>query len=93
MRDAELKPLIARVHRDNFGVHGVDKVWAQPNREGTSVARCTVARLMRELGLRGVVREKPRFTTVAGDEAGRPRDYRQQERSGHQAETQTKQPA
>ena len=46
LRDAELKPEIARVHRDNFGVYGVDKVWAQLNREGSRVARCTVARLM-----------------------------------------------
>lgn len=74
MRDAELKPAIARVHRDNFGVYGVDKVWAQLNREGTSVARCTVARLMRELGLRGVVRGKPKYTTVPADAADRPRD-------------------
>lgn len=74
VRDAELKLEIARVHRDNFGVYGVDKVWAQLNREGTRAARCTVARLMRELGLRGVVRGKPRFTTVAGDEVDRPRD-------------------
>lgn len=74
LRDAELKPLIARVHRDNFGVYGVDKVWAQLNREGVRVARCTVARLMRDLGLRGVIRGKPKYTTVAGDDAGRPRD-------------------
>ena len=62
------------MHRDNFGVYGVDKVWAQLNREGVRVARCTVARLMRELGLRGVVRGKPAFTTVPGDGADRPRD-------------------
>lgn len=74
VRDAELRPEIARVHRDNYGVYGVDKVWAQLNREGVRVARCTVARLMRELGLRGVVRGKAKFTTVAGDEADRPRD-------------------
>jgi hypothetical protein len=74
VRDAELRPLIARVHRDNFGVYGVDKVWAQLNREGVRVARCSVARLMRELGLRGVVRGKPKFTTVAADAADRPRD-------------------
>jgi len=74
LRDAVLKPEIARVHRENFGVYGVDKVWAQLNREGVRVARCTVARLMRDLGLRGVVRGKPKFTTVAGDEADRPRD-------------------
>ena len=49
VRDAQLKPLVARVHRDNYGVYGVDKVWAQLNREGTRVARCTVARLMREV--------------------------------------------
>ena len=49
-------------------------MWAQLNREGVRVARCTVARLMRELGLRGVVRGKPKFTTIAGDEADRPRD-------------------
>ncbi len=74
LRDAELKPEVARVHRDNFGVYGVDKVWAQLNREGVRVARCTVARLMRELGLSGVVRGRPKFTTVPGDEADRPRD-------------------
>ena len=74
MRDADLKPAIARVHEENFGVYGVDKVWAQLNREGVRVARCTVARLMRDLGLRGVIRGKPKYTTVAGDEADRPRD-------------------
>ena len=74
IRDAVLKPEIARVHRDNFGVYGVDKVWAQLNREGVRVARCTVTRLMRDLGLRGVVRGKPKYTTVAGDAADRPQD-------------------
>ena len=74
VRDGELRPAVSRVHRDNFGVYGVDKVWAQLNREGVRVARCTVARLMRELGLRGVIRGKPKFTTVAGDAADRPRD-------------------
>lgn len=74
VRDAELKPAISRVHHDNFGVYGVDKVWAQLNREGTRVARCTVARLMRDLGLRGVVRGKPKFTTFADVAADRPRD-------------------
>jgi putative transposase len=74
LRDAELRPRIVRVHRDNFSVYGVDKVWAQLNREGTRVARCTVARLMRELGLRGVIRGKPKFTTVPGDATDRPRD-------------------
>jgi putative transposase len=62
------------VHRGNFGVSGVEEVWAQLNRERTRVARCTVVRLMRELGLRGVVRGKPKFTRIAGAEADRPRD-------------------
>ena len=74
VRDGELKPEIERVHAENFAVYGVDKVWAQLNREGTRVARCTVARLMRDLGLRGVVRGKPKFTTIPGDVADRPRD-------------------
>jgi putative transposase len=74
VRDGELRPAIERVHRENFGVYGVDKVWAQLNRERTRVARCTVARLMRDLGLRGVIRGKPKYTTVAGDESDRPRD-------------------
>ena len=74
VRDAELKAQIARVHADNFGVYGVPKVWAQLNREGHRVARCTVERLMRELGLRGAVRGRPRRTTVADAAAERPRD-------------------
>jgi putative transposase len=74
LRDVGLRLQIVRVHRDNFGVYGVDKVWAQLNREGVRVARCTVARLMRELGLRGVIRGKPKFTTIHGDETDRPRD-------------------
>ena len=74
LRDRELRPLVARVHRDNYGVYGVDKVWAQLNREGVQVARCTVARLMREQGLRGVVRGKPKSTTIANGAADRPRD-------------------
>jgi putative transposase len=73
VRDGELRPAITRVHREN-GVYGVDEVWAQLNREGTRVARCTVARLMRDLGLRGVVRGKPKFTTIPGDASDRPRD-------------------
>ena len=74
VRDGELKPEIVRVHRDNFGVYGAAKVWAQLNREGISVARCTIERLMRELGLRGAVRGKPVRTTVGDDAAERPRD-------------------
>ena len=74
VRDERLKVEIARVHAENFGVYGAPKVWAQLNREGHRVARCTVERLMRDLGLRGVVRGKPRRTTVADASAERPRD-------------------
>jgi len=58
-RDAGLRPEIRRVWEDNFKVYGVRKLWRQLNREGMAVARCTVARLMSELGLAGAVRGKP----------------------------------
>jgi transposase InsO family protein len=61
----ELKPQIARVFADNFAVYGVRKVWRQMQREGVTVARCTVERLMREMGLQGVIRGKPVRTTVS----------------------------
>ena len=75
VRDEELKVEIARVHTENFGVYGAPKVWAQLNREGHRVARCTVERLMRDLGLRGVTRGRPRRTTIADTAAERPRDH------------------
>ena len=52
-RDADLKVEIRRVFEENFRVYGVRKVWRQLRREGFAVARCTVARLMRDMGLRG----------------------------------------
>ena len=52
-RDADLKVEIRRVFDENFRVYGVRKVWRQLRREGFSVARCTVARLMRDMGLHG----------------------------------------
>lgn len=55
---------IRRVHETNFGVCGARKVWRQLGREGVAVARCTVERLMRQMGLRGVVRGKEVRTTV-----------------------------
>ena len=64
-RDAELCQDIRRVFEANFGVYGVRKVWRQMKREGIHVARCTVARLMKRLGLKGVVRGKPVKTTVS----------------------------
>jgi putative transposase len=73
-RDEELKVEIRRVYEDNFGVYGVRKVWRQLRREGISVARCTVERLMRELGLAGVRRGKPRRTTTPDQTTARPAD-------------------
>jgi putative transposase len=74
LRDERLKVEILRVFEENFGVYGADKVWAQLQREGTKVARCSVERLMRELGLQGAVRGRPRRTTVPDTEAPRPAD-------------------
>ena len=62
-RDAELRPEIQRVWDENFKVYGVRKVWRQLTREGEEVARCTVARLMSQMGLAGAVRGKPVKTT------------------------------
>jgi putative transposase len=73
-RDEELKVEIRRVHAEHFGVYGARKVWRQLHREGIAVARCTVERLMRELGLEGVRRGKPRRTTMADPAAARPVD-------------------
>ena len=57
-QDDFLMPHIQRVWQANFQVYGADKVWRQLQREGIQVARCTVERLMRRLGLRGVMRGK-----------------------------------
>ncbi len=64
-RDAALKVEIRRVFEENFRVYGVRKVWRQLGREGIAVARCTVARLMRAMGLQGAVRGKPVRTTLS----------------------------
>ena len=74
LRDEELKAEIARVHAEHFGVYGARKVWRQLHREGIAVARCTVERLLRELGLRGAVRGKTRRTTTPDATAARPAD-------------------
>jgi putative transposase len=74
-RDEALKREIRRVWDEHRQVYGADKVWAQLKREGLPVARCTVERLMRALGLRGVVRGKTRVRTTIGDDASsRPLD-------------------
>jgi putative transposase len=73
-RDARLRPEIQRVWDANFQVYGARKVWLQLNREDIEIARCTVERLMRDMGLSGVIRGKKFKTTTAGDEAPRPAD-------------------
>jgi putative transposase len=64
LSDAGLQTEIVRVHRENFGVYGARKVWRQMHREDIRVARCTVERNMRALGLTGVVRGKAMRTTI-----------------------------
>ena len=73
-RDIDLCREIRRVFAENFGVYGVRKVWHQMQRKGIDVARCTVARLMRQMGLKGVVRGKSIRTTVSDAAAPCPRD-------------------
>ena len=73
-RDEALCAEIRRVHQANFHVYGARKVWRQLRREDVAVARCTVERLMRRLGLQGVVRGRRCRTTIADDAAERPLD-------------------
>ncbi|WP_425452998.1 IS3 family transposase [Prauserella flavalba] len=65
LRDAELLTEIERVFRENYSVYGARKVYAQLNREGIRVARCTVERLMRQKGLQGLRRGRRPRTTIA----------------------------
>ena len=74
-RDAALKPEIARVFAENFAVYGARKVWRQLQREGEEAARCTVERLMRSMGLEGVIRGKPVRTTISDKAAPCPLDH------------------
>jgi transposase InsO family protein len=72
-RDEQLAVDIERVFIENYEVYGVRKVWRQLNREGITVARCTVARLMKQLALEGATRGKAyKATTVSGSEARPP---------------------
>jgi putative transposase len=73
-RDIRLRNEISRVWEENFRVYGVRKVWRQLNREEIATARCTVERLMKEMGLRGAVRGRTYRTTRADDAAPRPAD-------------------
>ena len=73
-RDAWLTTQIQRVWDENFGVYGVRKVWRQLMRENIAVARCTVERLMQQMGLQGTVHGRTFKTTIAQDGAVRPAD-------------------
>lgn len=75
VRDSELVEDIRVAHAANLGVYGARKIHAELNREGVPVARCTVERLMRAEGLRGIPRAKTRRTTIGdGAETERPED-------------------
>ena len=65
---------LRQVHDEHFEAYGARKMWRQLRREDVPLARCTVERLMRELGLSGVVRGKPKRTTVPDESAPRPAD-------------------
>jgi putative transposase len=74
-QDAALKVEVRRVFDQNFSVYGVRKVWRQLKREGFDVARCTVSRLMRDMGLQGVIRGKSVKTTIRDKAAPCPLDH------------------
>lgn len=68
VRDAELRPRILRVWEENLAVYGADKVWDQLNKDGVTVARCTVERLMAAMGLQGCRRGRVFIRTTEGDD-------------------------
>ncbi|ANZ21718.1 Putative transposase for insertion sequence element IS986/IS6110 [Streptomyces noursei ATCC 11455] len=72
LRDGHLTEEIHRIHADNYGVYGAHKIHAALVREGHQVARCTVERLMRQAGLRGVIRAKSPRTTRPAPKTNRP---------------------
>lgn len=74
LRDEEVTGELRRVHGEHYGVYGARKVWWQLRREGISVARCTVERLMREQGLEGARRGRACKTTRSDPAAVRPPD-------------------
>jgi putative transposase len=74
-RDEAMKPEVQRVFDSNFKVYGVRKVWRQMQREGFDIARCTVERLMKKMGLQGVIRGKRVRTTVPDKAAPCPLDH------------------
>ncbi|WP_405417556.1 IS3 family transposase [Streptomyces microflavus] len=74
VRDGELKELIQRAYDTNYRVYGARKIWRELNRQGQGVARCTVERLMRELGIAGAVRGRRVITTLPGGQVERAPD-------------------
>lgn len=76
--NADLKPKIATIHAANYGVYGARKVWLSLDRERSSdalpITRCTVERLMREMGLQGAVRGKVKRTTISDPKTPKPLD-------------------
>ena len=75
VRDAELRPQILQVYEENLAVYGADKIWDQLNKDEVRVARCTVERLMRHMGIQGCRRGRVWVKTTVGDDAlGRPAD-------------------
>ncbi|MET9168093.1 IS3 family transposase [Streptomyces cellulosae] len=74
VRDAELKEHISKAFETNYRVYGARKIWRELNRQGRAVARCTVERLMRELGITGAVRGRRVITTLPGGQAERAPD-------------------
>ena len=70
VRDEELSPLIIKIYNENYQVYGARKVWLELHRQGRQVARCTVERLMRRIGLRGVSRGRVTRRTTVPDRAG-----------------------
>jgi putative transposase len=74
-RDEELIPLITKIYDENYQVYGARKIWEELHRQGHEVARCTVERLVRRIGLRGVSRGRARRRITVADRAaaaGRP---------------------
>jgi putative transposase len=74
VRDARLRDEVTRVWKENYEVYGADKVWLELNRQGITTARCTVERLMRDLGLQGARRGRTVRTTVPGKDGQRAPD-------------------
>jgi transposase InsO family protein len=80
VRDGELRVEIERVWKENHSVYGARKVWLQLKREDFDVARCTVERLMAQMGLRGAVRGRAfKRTTITDESAPRPADLVQRD--------------